>query len=307
MPCLHKHMKIVLASRNRKKIAEMHTLLHELGGVFANVEILSLDDIGYEGDIQEDGTTFAENALIKASVPASYGFIGIADDSGLAVDALGGAPGVYSARYAGEPCNDENNNKKLLSELENTPDKERTGRYVCAIACVFPDGRSFTVEGYCKGLLLREYRGEGGFGYDPLFLYPEYNKTFAEIPLSQKNKVSHRARAIAAFAKEFSKYILPSVELTSKARAYLRSLSHSMQPIFQIGKGGITEEICRVIGNALEARELIKVNTLETAPFSPRETAEAIAFATGATVVSVMGRRFVLYRPSEEHKEIVLP
>ena len=139
--------------------------------------------------------------------------------------------------------------------------------------------------------------------------YPVEGVLFRDItPLIGSGEAFKEACSrIAAFAKEFGKYVLPSVELTSKARAYLRSLSHSMQPIFQIGKGGITEEICRVIGNALEARELIKVNTLETAPFSPRETAEAIAFATGATVVSVMGRRFVLYRPSEEHKEIVLP
>ncbi len=300
-------MKIVLASRNRKKIHEMHTLLSEIGGAFSDLEILSLDDIGYTDEIEENGTTFRENALTKASVPAGYGYIGIADDSGLSVDALGGAPGVYSARYAGEPCNDENNNQKLLRELEETGDEKRTGRYVCAIACVFPDGRSFTVEGYCKGRILREYRGEGGFGYDPLFLYPEFGKTFAEIPLEQKNKVSHRARAIAAFAEKFEEYVIPAVHLSSKARAYLRSLSNSMQPIFQIGKGGITEEMCRVIGNALEARELIKINTLETSPFAPREAAEALAFATGASVVSVTGRRFVLYRPSRDKQTIVLP
>ncbi len=300
-------MKIVLASRNRKKIHEVHTLLSALGGAFSDVEVLSLDDIGYTDEIEEDGETFAENALTKASVPAEYGYIGIADDSGLAVDALGGAPGVYSARYAGEPCNDENNNKKLLRELEATGDEDRVGRYVCAIACVFPDGRRFTVEGYCKGRILREYRGEGGFGYDPLFLYPEFGKTFAEIPLEQKNRVSHRARAIVAFAKKFEEYVIPSVKLTSKARAYLRSLTNSMQPIFQVGKGGISEEMCRSVSNALEARELIKINTLETSPFAPREAAEALAFGIGATVVSVTGRRFVLYRPSRDHKTIVLP
>ena len=110
-------MKVVLASRNRKKIKEVLTLLRAQGGALANVTVLSLDDIGYEGEIEENGTSFRENALIKASVPAELGYIGIADDSGLAVDALDGAPGVYSARYAGEPCDDEKNNQKLLSQV----------------------------------------------------------------------------------------------------------------------------------------------------------------------------------------------
>lgn len=299
-------MKIVLSSRNKKKIAEMRVLLQEQGGAFEGVEILSLDDIGYTDDVEETGTTFEENALIKASIPAEYGYIGIADDSGLAVDALGGAPGVYSARYAGEPCNDENNNQKLLSELANTPDEERTGAYVCAIACVFPDGRRFTVRGECRGRLLREYHGDGGFGYDPLFYCPGYGRTFAEVTSEQKNAVSHRGKAVRAFAKMFEKYVIPAPRLTGKQRATLRAMANNYQPIFQIGKGGITEELCHQISNALEARELIKISVLETAPYAVRTTADAVAFACGAAVISVTGRRFILYRESKENKQITL-
>ena len=275
--------------------------------MLADIDVLSLDDIGMTDEIEETGKTFRENALIKASVPASLGYIGVADDSGLAVDALGGAPGVYSARYAGEPCDDEKNNQKLLAELENTPDNERTAQYVCAIACVFPDGRQFTVEGSCKGLLLREYHGDGGFGYDPLFYYPGYQRTFAEISGDMKNRVSHRGKAMKDFCKKLSEYITPPVTLNSKSRAYLRSLSNNMQPIFQIGKGGISGEIYKQLSNALEARELIKITVLETCYVSAREAADMISDVIGAAVVAVTGRKIVLYRESQENKKIFLP
>ena len=197
-------MKIVLASRNRKKIEELRTLLSQS---FADIEILSLDDVGIYGEIEEDGDTFEANALIKARVAAQTGFIGLADDSGLAVDALGGEPGVYSARYAAR-CNfagdhdDEGNNQALLKNLESVPDEERTGAYVCAVACVFPDGREFTVRGESRGRILREYHGNGGFGYDPLFYYEEFGKTFAEVTAEEKHRVSHRGRAISALVEK---------------------------------------------------------------------------------------------------------
>lgn len=301
-------MKLVLASRNRKKIGEMLTLLSAQGGALSGVEILSLEDIGYEDDIVENGETFRENALTKASVPAKLGYIGIADDSGLAVDALDGRPGVYSARYAGEPCDDEKNNQKLLSELEGVEGDARSAHYVCSIACVFPDGRTVTAEKTCDGVILTEYHGDGGFGYDPLFYFPSFDKTFGELTPEEKHSVSHRGKAIAAFAKKFNamaeKSILP---LESKERAYLRSLANSMQPIFQIGKGGISGETCRQISNALEARELIKVSVLENSMYSAREAAELLAISCGAAVVAVVGRRFVLYRPSEKSPQILLP
>ena len=195
-------MKIVLASRNKKKKAELQTLLSKY---IENIEILSLDDVGIYGEIEEDGTTFEENALIKARVAAESGYIGVGDDSGLEVDALGGAPGVYSARYAGEHGDDEANNSLLLKNLENETD--RSARFVCCIACVFPEKYGFgpiVVRGHVEGEILRERQGNGGFGYDPLFFFPQFNKTLAEVTPEEKNSVSHRGNAIKAFAEKLA-------------------------------------------------------------------------------------------------------
>lgn len=198
-------MKIVLASRNAHKIAELRDLLTTLTG--KELEILSLDDIGYTGEIEENGNSFEENALIKAGVPASLGYIGIADDSGLAVDALDGAPGIYSARYAGEPCDNARNNEKLLESLKNVPKEERTAKFVCVIAAVSPSGEQMVVRGECPGEILTALHGDGGFGYDPLFYFPPAGKTFAELSASEKNSVSHRAVAMKGFAAEFIKFM----------------------------------------------------------------------------------------------------
>ena len=214
-------MDIVLASRNKKKIAELEALLRELCG---DVRVLSLDDIGYEGDIEEDGKTFEENAIIKASVPAAMGYIGVADDSGLCVEALGGAPGVYSARYS-EEGSDEANNQKLLSALEGADN--RKAKFVCTVACVVPDKlglaspadvaagafaadraktavKAFTVRGECAGTITKAPDGDGGFGYDPLFLSHECGKTFACLTPEEKARVGHRGRAMRAFAEKLS-------------------------------------------------------------------------------------------------------
>ena len=196
-------MKIVLASRNRKKIKELRDLL---SASFSDIEILSLDDVGMTDEIVEDGRTFAENALIKARAAAKSGYIGVGDDSGLTVDALDGAPGIYSARYAsqcgyGNDHNDSANNAALLNNLETVDDENRGGAFVCGIACVFPDGRELTVHREARGKILREHHGVGGFGYDPLFFYEPLGKTFAELTAEEKNAVSHRGRAIAAFAE----------------------------------------------------------------------------------------------------------
>ena len=193
-------MKIVLASRNKKKKAELQTLLSQY---IEGIEILSLDDVGIYGEIEENGETFEENALIKAKVAAESGYIGVGDDSGLEVDALGGAPGVYSARYAGGHGDDEANNAFLLKNLENESD--RSARFVSCIACVFPEKYNlepFTVRGKVEGEILKERRGEGGFGYDPLFYYPPFKKTLAEVTQEEKNSVSHRANAIRLFAEK---------------------------------------------------------------------------------------------------------
>lgn len=200
--------RIVLASRNRHKIREMEVLLHTLLPE-EDFVLLSLDDIGYTGEIEENGTTFEENAKIKASVPASLGYIGIADDSGLEVDALNGEPGVYSARYADEegvPHSDEANNDKLLRKLASVPDEKRTARFVSCLSLVTPCGRSFTVRGTCEGVMLWERRGTGGFGYDPLFYHPPLGKTFAELTPEEKNSVSHRAHAAILFAEEWRRF-----------------------------------------------------------------------------------------------------
>ena len=194
-------MKLILASRNKKKIREMEAILAEH---VTGVQILSLDDIGFEGDIEENGTTFEENALIKArtAMAASGNQIAaIADDSGLSVDVLDGAPGVYSARYAGGHGDDAANNALLLQNLAHVPVSERTARFVCCIVCVFPDGREITVRGETEGLLIDDARGEGGFGYDPYFYYQPYGKTFAELTADQKNAISHRGKAVAKLAE----------------------------------------------------------------------------------------------------------
>ena len=196
-------MKIVLASRNKKKIKELRDLLSEF---VEDIEILSLDDVGIFGEIEENGSTFAENALIKARAAAESGYIGVGDDSGLTVDALDGAPGIYSARFAqsigfGDDHNDQANNEALLSRLEGVADEDRGGAFVCAIACVLPCGKEFTVEGVARGRILHAYRGEGGFGYDPLFYCEEMGKSFAELTPAEKNAISHRGRAIRAFAE----------------------------------------------------------------------------------------------------------
>ena len=194
-------MELILASRNKKKIREMEAIL---AGHFPDVHILSLDDIGFEGDIEENGSTFEENALIKArtALAASGNRIAaIADDSGLSVDALDGAPGVYSARYAGGHGDDAANNALLLKNLAHLPEEARTARFVCCIALVYPDGRELTVRGETQGLIIDEARGEGGFGYDPYFYYAPFGETFSELSAAEKNAISHRGKAIAKLAE----------------------------------------------------------------------------------------------------------
>ena len=190
-------MEFVLASNNEKKIKELNEILSKK---LPDVKVLSLADIGFEGEIVEDGKTFAENAKIKASVPASLGYIGIGDDSGLCVDYLGGEPGIYSARYSG--LGDEGNIEKLLKSLDGVPSDERTAHFVCSICCVFPDGKVITAEGKAHGIILEERKGQGGFGYDPVFYFPSLSKTFSEISQEEKNKISHRANALELFAEK---------------------------------------------------------------------------------------------------------
>ena len=190
-------MKIVVATRNRHKVREIAVLLGEAG---LALDAVTIDEIAPAAALVEDEDTFEGNALAKARQAAvACGLPAIADDSGIEVDALGGAPGVYSARWAGEPCDDARNNAKMLRELADMPAEKRTARYRCAAA--FVDGAMEIVRsGACEGVLLSSPRGSGGFGYDPLFLVPSLGRTMAEIDLTEKNRLSHRAAAFRALA-----------------------------------------------------------------------------------------------------------
>ena len=192
-------MKMVIASNNKHKISEIKAILHQR--VSEDIELLSLAEVGFFEEIEENGETFEENAFIKARAAAALGYMAIADDSGLMVDYLDGAPGVYSARYAGEPCDDQNNNEKLLKALEGTTPEQRGARFVSTIAFVHPEKEelAFVARGECPGEMLYEYKGSGGFGYDPLFYYAPLKKTFAELTADEKNSISHRARALESF------------------------------------------------------------------------------------------------------------
>lgn len=197
-------MKIVLATHNKNKIRELSALLSEAFADREDVTVLSMADVGLLDEAEETGTTFLENAIIKAKDGARSGYVAVADDSGLSVDALGGAPGIYSARYAGgDNKSDEKNNAFLLYNLRDVPDEKRTARFTTAIACVFPDGRLITATDSCEGYILREPSGDGGFGYDPLFYFPPLKKTFASLTGEEKNSVSHRGKAFRRFAREF--------------------------------------------------------------------------------------------------------
>ncbi|MDD7676559.1 MAG: RdgB/HAM1 family non-canonical purine NTP pyrophosphatase [Eubacteriales bacterium] len=202
-------MKIVLATRNKNKIRELEELL---ATHLKKIEVLSLDDIGFVGEIEETGNSFEQNAMIKARAAADFsGMISVADDSGLTVNALGGAPGIYSARYSGVegPDRDRANNEKLLRELQGVSSREAA--FVCCIACAFPDSmpaRDFAVYGYTVGEILCVPRGDNGFGYDPLFWYDELGKTFAEMTPQEKNSLSHRAKAAVKLAERFANMII---------------------------------------------------------------------------------------------------
>ena len=194
---MRNHMKIVLASHNKKKLREMRTLLKE--STCRDIDLLSPADIGFSDEPEENGKTFAENAIIKAESIVSRGYIAIADDSGLEVDALYGAPGIYSSRYSGG--NDGDNNAKLLRELFGIPFEKRTARFVCVMVCMFPGSEGYiTVRGSCEGIILNAAKGDGGFGYDPLFYYVPLERTFAELSDEEKNTVSHRGIAMRALA-----------------------------------------------------------------------------------------------------------
>jgi XTP/dITP diphosphohydrolase len=193
-------VKVVVATRNRHKVREIAVLLEEAG---LGIEAVTIDNVAPGAELHENEATFEGNALAKArQAAAACGLPALADDSGIEVDALGGAPGVRSARWAGEPCDDGRNNQKMLREMAGVPAGKRTARYRCAAAFVDP-GRNLELvrSGACEGVLLDAPRGQGGFGYDPLFLVPSLSQTMAEIELATKNRLSHRAAAFRALAQ----------------------------------------------------------------------------------------------------------
>jgi XTP/dITP diphosphohydrolase len=196
-------LKVVLASRNRGKLREIVPLLAGL-----DFELCTIDEVAPDCELREDEDTFEANALAKArQAAAATGLAAIADDSGLEVAALGGAPGVYSARYAGLPSDDARNNAKLLEALRGVPAARRQARFRCVAAYVDPAAER-TCSGACEGEILEQPRGDLGFGYDPLFLVPALDRTMAELPLEEKNRLSHRAAAFRALADALSAAVI---------------------------------------------------------------------------------------------------
>lgn len=195
--------EIVVATGNKGKVAEIALALATLP-----IKVLALSDFGPIPEAVEDGDSFMENALLKARHYAKYtGKACLADDSGLEVDALQGAPGIYSARYAGEGADDDANNHKLLAELSNVDSKERMARFRCVLAFVDTDGATVTTDGVCPGVIGTEKRGKGGFGYDSLFYVPELNKTMAELSKAEKNVISHRGHALEDMVIKLGGYL----------------------------------------------------------------------------------------------------
>lgn len=193
-------MKFILASQNRHKLSEMQSILERHG-----IEVVLQSDVGLKVDVEETGTTFAENAMLKAkAVMAASGLPAIADDSGICVDALNGAPGVYSARYGGEGLDDVGRYQLLLQNLRGAG--SRTAHFTSAIACAFPNGDTLEAEGICPGTIAYAPQGDGGFGYDPIFFLPELRKTYAQLTAEEKAAVSHRGKALAILDEKLRDY-----------------------------------------------------------------------------------------------------
>ncbi|WP_066871665.1 XTP/dITP diphosphatase [Clostridium mediterraneense] len=190
--------KFIIASNNKNKVKEIKEILKDI-----DLEIVSLKDENINIEVEENGDTFEANSRKKASEIVEYlkskgekEFIVMSDDSGLEVDYLNGAPGVYSARYSGEDCNNQRNNEKLISELKGVPMEERTAKFVCVVTLISSEDKEIVVRGESEGIITEELSGDEGFGYDPLFYVPEYKKTFAQMSSEEKNLISHRGRAL---------------------------------------------------------------------------------------------------------------
>ncbi len=194
---------ILLATRNPGKVREIKAILQDYG-----VEVVSLADYPDVPEVVEDGATFFDNAFKKAKeVSEATGMMVLSDDSGLEVDALGGRPGVFSARYGGKPGDDAANNEKLLKELEGVPEDKRTARFRCVMVLYHPSGKWISAEGSCEGKIALRPAGTGGFGYDPIFYLEQYGKTMAELTPEEKNRISHRAKALQALKGQIKEFL----------------------------------------------------------------------------------------------------
>lgn len=201
---IRKTYSIVIGTSNVKKRHEIEVILSDLP-----LQFLSIDDFNSMSEIEEDGLTFEKNAVKKAVTLSKWcKTLVIADDSGLEVRALGGKPGVFSSRYAGKDATDAMRIKKLLDEMKTIPEEDRVARFRCAIALADPQGLIFVVEAGCNGIITKEPAGENGFGYDPVFYVPEYGKTFGQLAPEIKNKISHRAKALAIFREKLKDYLI---------------------------------------------------------------------------------------------------
>lgn len=200
--------KIIFATGNAGKMKEIRMILADLRINGEEAEILSMKEAGIDTEIIEDGRTFAENAIIKAKAVAACaeGAIVLADDSGLEIDYLNKEPGIYSARYLGEDTSYHKKNANLIDRLTGVPDKDRTARFVCAIACVLPDGEVMTEEATIEGRIGYEEKGQNGFGYDPIFIVPEYDKSTAQLTEEEKNEISHRGKALRGMKRQLKAY-----------------------------------------------------------------------------------------------------
>jgi len=217
--------RLLIGTRNKKKLKELEAILTGLP-----VELLTIDDLPDLPEVEEGGATFEENATLKAvELSKASGLPVVADDSGLEVDALGGAPGVYSARYADPNATDEANNGKLLDALKDIPDEKRSARFRCVIAFAVDGECLFTVSGEVSGRIARKPAGENGFGYDPLFYLPAFGCTTAQLPPRVKNRISHRGQALARFRERFERYLKNIASLST-------GQNHSAQRTAAIGR-----------------------------------------------------------------------
>ena len=200
--------KVIFATGNAGKMREIRMILADLELYGEPVEILSMKEAGIEADIVEDGKSFLDNAQIKAKAVSEFapGAVVLADDSGLEIDYLNKEPGIYSARYMGENTPYSVKNQNLIDRLSGVPDEERTARFVCAIACVLPDGSILHTEAAIEGRIGYEQKGQNGFGYDPIFQVPEYGRSTAELTNEEKNRISHRGKALRAMKEQLENY-----------------------------------------------------------------------------------------------------